>query len=55
MYLLVGTGKPCAWQRSAKLSETDCWNMLPFEAVENVGALEPTGSVIELNRNKNVR
>lgn len=41
----MGTGNAWAWQSKAKLVFTDLTNMLPFESLENVGALEPTGSI----------
>lgn len=41
----MGTGNAWAWQSKAKLVFTDLTNMLPLESLENVGALEPTGSI----------
>lgn len=42
--LINGTGNACAWQSSAKLSP-DSWTKAEiFDELENVGALEPTGS-----------
>lgn len=43
-YLIIGTGKAWAWHSRAKLVLTALTKMLPLESLENVGALEPTGS-----------
>lgn len=43
--LISGTGKAWAWQRSAKLWPTVRVYENTFESVENVGDLDPTGSV----------
>lgn len=43
-YLVIGTGKACAWQSSAKLELLGFMNMLILESVEKVGGFEPIGS-----------
>lgn len=44
MYLNDGTGNPWAWHRTAKLLPFSWSKDEIFDVVENVGALDPTGS-----------
>lgn len=44
-YLYTGTGMPCAGQRSDKFFPFCFSKMNPFDSVENVGGLVPTGSI----------
>lgn len=44
VYLVMGTGKPWAWQSSAKLAVLGSTNELVREAEEKLGAFEPIGS-----------
>lgn len=44
IYLIIGTGKACAWQRRLKLESIGFSKMLPFDSELKTGALNPTGS-----------
>lgn len=46
-YLKVGKGKPCAWQRRAKPWPRFRMKEFTKSSEENLGDLNPTGSMIE--------
>lgn len=45
VYLVIGTGKPCAWHNSVIVELAGFLNELVPESDGNVGALEPIGSL----------
>lgn len=49
--LIKGTGNAWAWHNKPKLWPAYFWNVELFNSVENVGALEPTGSICIVYRN----
>lgn len=51
-YRISGTGKACAWHKSAKSSPVLRTNMLTFESVWNVGDLDETGSYFYYDKKK---